>query len=54
MFVACLRVWGWEIFSLQYYSLLIIRLCTDFQLDANPETGRKVCWCWVVVVGGNM
>ena len=25
MFVACLRVLGWGIVSLQYYSLLIIR-----------------------------
>jgi hypothetical protein len=55
MFVVCLRVWGWWIFSWQYYSLLIIRLCTDFQLDEYSETGRKVCWWWWVVgVGGNM
>jgi hypothetical protein len=55
MVVAYLRVWGWGIFSLQYYFLLIKILCTDFQLDAYSETGRKVCWWWVVVVvGGNM
>ena len=46
MVVACLRVGGWRIFSLQNYSLLIKRLCTDFQLDAYPETGL------LVVVGG--
>ena len=33
MFVASL---GWGIFSLQYYSLLIIRLCADFQLYTYP------------------
>ena len=53
MLFVCLR-WGvGGFFSLQYYYLLIIRLCTDFQLDAYPETCNKVCW-WVVVVGGNM
>jgi hypothetical protein len=33
------------------YSLLMIRLCTDYHLDEYPGTGGKVCW-WVVVVGG--
>ena len=50
MVVACLRVGGWRIFSLQNYSLLIKRLCTDFQLDAYPETGRKVWWWWWLYV----
>ena len=35
--------WGLGCFSLQYYSLLIIRLYTDFQLNLYPGTGRKVC-----------
>ena len=34
---------------LQSYSLLVIRLNVDFQLNVHPRTGRKVCW-WVVVV----
>ena len=41
--------WGLGNFSLQYYSLLIIRLYTDFQLNLYPGTGRKICgggWWW--------
>ena len=37
------------------FSLVILRLCNDFQLSTNPGTGKKVCgggWWWVVVVGG--
>ena len=38
------------IISLQYFSLLILRLCTNFQVDLKPGMGRKVCGDvgWVV------
>ena len=29
--------------SLKYYSLLILRLCIDFQLHVNTGTSKKVC-----------
>jgi hypothetical protein len=30
-------------FSLKYFSLLISRLCIDFELHMNPGTSKKVC-----------
>ena len=40
-------------FSLNLFSLLLLRLCIDIKLHANAGTSKKVCggwWWWVVVV----
>ena len=50
MVVVCLRVGGWRIFSLQNYSLLIKRLCTDFQLKLVEKCGGGGGWWWWLYV----
>jgi hypothetical protein len=45
-----LLIWGSGIFSVQYFSLLLLRFCTDFQRDVYPGMGKKS----LLVGGGNM
>ena len=39
---------GGVIFSLKSLSLVILRLCIDFQFHMNPGTSKKVFWWWVL------
>ena len=41
VFFWCVGVGGR--FPLQYFSLVILRLCNDFQFHMNPGSSKKVC-----------